>query len=283
MIQQEQRAFDAGTKVWTKRYRNLRNLAHWHFEDELVVCQDGEAQLMLNGYFYDLAKGDCAFIGRESVHSITGAPGSRVAVAQFAGLFDTPLRLAAPVFADRYGAGERLDRLDRESREKAPLYAAKMNALITALMVDIFRGEGAQPAEDAPQPALARYKQLLTMLEQQAGECSFEEAVRFMHMSPAYFSRYFRRMTGMTFTRYLNLLRVDRAVTLLAKGDGATMAGVMAECGFGTLRSFNRVFKEITGYAPSQLPRHYSLDRRAMLAAGESFDPTQEGSIELEA
>lgn len=39
MIQQEKRAFDAGAKVWVQRYENLRNLAHWHFEDELVVCQ----------------------------------------------------------------------------------------------------------------------------------------------------------------------------------------------------------------------------------------------------
>ena len=41
MIQQEKRAFDAGAKVWVQRYENLRNLAHWHFEDELVVCQGG--------------------------------------------------------------------------------------------------------------------------------------------------------------------------------------------------------------------------------------------------
>ena len=126
MIQQEKRAFDAGAKVWVQRYENLRNLAHWHFEDELVVCQGGEVRLMLNGGFYDLAKGDCAFVSRESVHSIAGAPGSRAAVAQFGTLFDAPLRLRAPVFADRYRAGERLDELDRECREKRPFYAEKM-------------------------------------------------------------------------------------------------------------------------------------------------------------
>ena len=95
MIRQEKRAFDAGAKVWVQRYENLRNLAHWHFEDELVVCQGGEVRLMLNGGFYDLAKGDCAFVSRESVHSIAGAPGSRAAVAQFGTLFDAPLRLQA--------------------------------------------------------------------------------------------------------------------------------------------------------------------------------------------
>ena len=58
MIQQEKRAFDAGAKVWVQRYENLRNLAHWHFEDELVVCQGGEVRLTLNG---------CVFEDRKSV------------------------------------------------------------------------------------------------------------------------------------------------------------------------------------------------------------------------
>ena len=126
MIQQEKRAFDAGAKVWVQRYENLRNLAHWHFEDELVVCQAGEMRLMMDGSFYDLAEGDCAFVSRESVHSIAGAPGSRAAVAQFAGLFDASLRLRRQVFADRYYAGARLDELHRESREKQPFYIEKM-------------------------------------------------------------------------------------------------------------------------------------------------------------
>ncbi len=281
MIRQEKRAFDAGAKVWVQRYENLRNLAHWHFEDELVVCQGGEVRLMLNGGFYDLAKGDCAFVSRESVHSIAGAPGSRAAVAQFGTLFDAPLRLRAPVFADRYRAGERLDELDRECREKQPFYAEKMNALITSLMADIFRGEPLEEQTNAPQPTLARYKQLLMLLEQQEGDCTFAQAADFMHMSPAYFSRYFKKMTGLTFSGYLNVLRVDRAVELLAEGKNITMADLMARCGFNTLRNFNRVFKAVTGYAPTSLPAGFSLDRRMLLSEGSTFDPTLDTSVVL--
>ncbi|WP_394979802.1 helix-turn-helix domain-containing protein [Candidatus Allofournierella excrementavium] len=281
MIQQEKRAFDAGAKVWVQRYENLRNLAHWHFEDELVVCQGGEVRLTLNGCVFELAEGDCAFISRESVHSIAGAPGSRAAVAQFVGLFDAPLRLRAPVFADRYQAGARLDELDRECREKRPFYAEKMNALITSLMADVFRGEPLAEQAEAAQPTLARYKQLLLLLEQQGGECTFEEAADFMHMSPAYFSRYFKKMTGLTFSSYLNVLRVDRAVELLAGGEDITMADLMARCGFNTLRNFNRVFKAVTGYAPTSLPAGFSLDRRVLLSQGSTFDPTLDTSVVL--
>lgn len=281
MIQQEKRAFDAGAKVWVQRYENLCNLAHWHFEDELLVCEGGTVRLMLNGNFYDLAAGDCAFIGRECVHSIAGAPGSLTAVTQFSRLFEAPLRPRAPVFADRYRAGERLDELDRECREKRPFYAEKMNALITSLLADIFRGEPLEEQAGEARLTLTRYKQLLTLLEQQGGDCAFEEAAGFMHMSPAYFSRYFKKMTGTTFSGYLNVLRVDRAVELLARGEDITMADLMARCGFNTLRNFNRVFKAVTGYAPTSLPPGFSLDRRVLLSEGSTFDPTLDTSVVL--
>lgn len=281
MVQQEKRTFDTGAKVWVRRYENLCNLAHWHFEDELVVCQSGEVRVMLNGSVFALAEGDCAFVSRESVHSIAGAPGSRVAVAQFTRLFDAPLRLRVPVFADRYHAGARLDELDKEYREKGPFYIEKMNALITLLVADIFRGEPLAEQGEAVQPTLTRYKQLLILLEQQGGETTFEEAVDFMHMSPAYFSRYFKKMTGLTFSCYLNVLRVDRAVELLASGENITMADLMARCGFNTLRNFNRVFKAVTGYAPTSLPAGFSLDRRAFLSEGSTFDPTLDTSVVL--
>ena len=61
MAKQERRIFDKDVQVWVHRYENLRNMAHWHFENELVVCQEGAAEIMLDGIFYTLHQGDCAF------------------------------------------------------------------------------------------------------------------------------------------------------------------------------------------------------------------------------
>ena len=87
MAKQERRVFDKGSKVWVQRYRNLHNLAHWHFENELAVCREGTAQIMLDGRLYPLRAGECAYLCSESVHSISGAEGSRITVAQFVELF----------------------------------------------------------------------------------------------------------------------------------------------------------------------------------------------------
>lgn len=88
-------------------------------------------------------------------------------------------------------------------------------------------------------------------------------------------------MTGLTFSRYMNVLRVDRAIELLGQLEDITMADLMARCGFNTLRNFNRVFKEITGYPPKHLPANFSLNRRAFVNEETGFDPTLDTSIVL--
>ena len=35
------------------------------------------------------------------------------------------------------------------------------------------------------------------------------------------------------------------------------MTEISIACGFGTIRNFNRVFKEFTGYSPKKLPENY--------------------------
>ena len=52
MAKQERRIFDKDVQVWVHRYENLRNMAHWHFENELVVCQEGAAEIMLDEHLF---------------------------------------------------------------------------------------------------------------------------------------------------------------------------------------------------------------------------------------
>ncbi|MPM77091.1 HTH-type transcriptional activator RhaR [bioreactor metagenome] len=281
MAKQERRYFDKGAKVWIHCYENLKNVAHWHFENELVVCQTGTAKLMIDGYFYGIEKGECAFFRAESVHSISAAPGSRLAVAQFDNILSPVSCLKKPVFKDQYDAVPRMFELYRESQKKAPFYIEKMNATITSLLVDIFRGEEHSAGHYHLQPLIARYKQLLEKMEEHCDEFNFCDAAPFMNMSKAYFSRYFKQMTGLTFSQYSNVLRIDRAVNLLSQNPDITMTNLMAECGFNTLRNFNRVFKNITGFSPTQLPAGFSLNCRTLLNEKSTFDPTLASSIVL--
>ena len=81
---------------------------------------------------------------------------------------------------------------------------------------------------------------------------TIEDAAAKVHVSPAAFSRFFRRSLGKTFTEYVNDLRCTEAAIQLRKTD-KPVATVAQECGFTTLSHFNRQFLLRHG----QTPRHY--------------------------
>lgn len=84
-----------------------------------------------------------------------------------------------------------------------------------------------------------------------AGELRVDEAAAIACVSPAAFSRFFRRETGKTYSDYvravrcsavcLRLMKTDRPVTLIAQ-----------ECGFTNLSNFNRQFRAEVGLTPRQ-------------------------------
>jgi len=69
-------------------------------------------------------------------------------------------------------------------------------------------------------------------------------------MSPAAFSRYFKRTTGRAPSDFLNDLRVEQACCLLRETT-RTVADIAAQTGYATLTNFNRRFRERTGMTPS--------------------------------
>lgn len=80
------------------------------------------------------------------------------------------------------------------------------------------------------------------------------ELARQASVSPAHFSRVFKRMTGMRVTDYVNAKRVMRAKELLA-GTDESVARIAELCGFEASPHFYRTFRKITGTTPARYRR----------------------------
>ena len=71
------------------------------------------------------------------------------------------------------------------------------------------------------------------------------------HYNPSYFSRAFKRYTGMTLTQYLDTARIDRACSLLEETD-KPVGMIIAEVGCSDHTKFFRHFLRQTGMTPLQ-------------------------------
>ncbi len=80
-------------------------------------------------------------------------------------------------------------------------------------------------------------------------EVRLEEAAYLASMTPAAFSRYFKRQTRRTFSGFVQDIRVGAACSLLLETD-LPIGDVAFRSGFHNLSNFNRRFKEATGSTP---------------------------------
>lgn len=274
----EKRAYAGNEHVWVGKYRNLHNISHWHMEHELIACREGSAQVMLDDTMFHITQQQCIFCHSGRVHYISASPDSLLLVCLFdEKMYDpitSPFALENPVFEDRYGILPKLSEIRHELQNQPIFFECRTEAMIGEILVDVFRGEPLRKAQWQFSDVITRYKQLLNHIDLEYEHITYQNAVQFMNMSDAYFSRYFKRQAGMTFSQYLNVVRIEKAVQLLNSAPTMKITDVMLRCGFNTIRSFNRVFREVTGFTPTTLPAGYVLNTRSVPTIQGSFDPT---------
>jgi len=90
-----------------------------------------------------------------------------------------------------------------------------------------------------------------------AEDISLEQAADVAGYSKYYFTRIFKECTGQTFMEYLRSVRISEAEKLLL--DNHIPIGTVAfQAGFSSLTTFNRIFKQIKGCAPSEYRNYYA-------------------------
>lgn len=75
-------------------------------------------------------------------------------------------------------------------------------------------------------------------------------------VSKSYLCRLFKKETGKTIIEFLNRYRVEEAKRYLASGE-TDIADIALKAGFEDANYFSRVFKDLTGIAPSRYRSHY--------------------------
>lgn len=274
----ERRQFSAGEKIWLGRYKNLTNVLHWHFESEIIRVVTGKAKIKIGDFCFDAVKDDCFFCPDEELHYIISEPNSQVDIAILSKDIATDITdkyvLTSPKLPGDIPVKQVFNQIEATLSPKGPFYRESIENDARGLIIDIF--SHCQIAERKEKASLR--KTLITKINADFAFITFEEAVRYSGYSASHFSKTFKKLTGMSFSEYLNIIKVENAIMML-RNKNASITSISRNCGFATIRNFNRVFKKITGYSPKSLPRDFIMDTGLRISTAEHFDPTDESSI----
>lgn len=257
------------------KYKNLANIAHFHDDYELIQVERGSADVTVNNNLYTLSEKECAFIHSTDIHSIRSSPDSIVNVLKLSkNRFDILFaenRLLQPVLNPKYFTTEYFKELQREIRTTDRYGSLIALNMLTITFAQMMRNEITVANTVDNNHNNEFFIRISEFTSQNFSSVTFSEAAAYMGFSEPYFSKIFKQLFGMTFTRYLNTLRIGNAIKMIKKED-KSITDCAFDCGFKTIRSFNRTFKELTGYTPSALPHDYVFFYRIRKAEG--IDPT---------
>jgi two-component system response regulator YesN len=135
-------------------------------------------------------------------------------------------------------------------------YLVQTRTLVERKLVQI-TGSKQQGAGSPPQePKLQLIQQFI---DQHLGDnITSIDMARFLFLDPSYFSRYFKRMTGLTFTDYVHQHKMKVATKML-KMSSQNLESIAVGLGYSDRTYFSKVFKKYVGTTPSEYKSKHSI------------------------
>ena len=268
------------------KYRNVHNISHYHREHELVFVHSGGMTVTVNGTAHRLPQGMGLFIRSGDVHYLLSDPGAVSSVLKadstyFDGMFGNK-RFRTPIIDEDASVDTDFEKIRAELRIGDAYSGTVTDGLAAALFARLLRGKAVFEHTAASVHGRAAgeiYDTIRTKILGEFATITFDAAATYMHFSRPYFSKVFRAIFGMPFTQYLNTVKISAAIEKLRAGN-LSITEIADGCGFNTIRNFNRVFKDFTGYSPRALPQNYEFFSDSQEAPG--LDPTLNSTEILE-
>ena len=272
----EIRNYNSDLMVWHSSYENISFVAHWQKEIEFVYIRSGEACFHVADHSFTAHAGDLVVCESGQIHYSdsyytkndldflifdTNVISSRFQNPNF----KNPLVTATEL--QEYGLSDSLERLftliPEELNKKQPYYKDVVTSAIREFWFLLKRHHPRiEKVNDISRRVrmLEEFQELLDHIDKHYfEELTLEYASSMMHFSPSHFSKTFKKLMGMNYNTYVNMVRIEHAIQLLDDSQHR-MIDIALECGFTNIRSFNRVFKEITGYTPTEFSSQVDPD-----------------------
>ena len=232
---------------------------HWHNYLELELILEGSGIQVLNGERQLLHRGCFSVMRLTDYHQVQPIENLRLfslliddklLTEEVLGQLMTPRSMFYRLSEDETSVIRSLFQLCMEENNASAPDRIYLKYLILCVFLRILRqvpvpNSGIGNTDDGIQ------KVLLYLRMHFRENPGLQEAAEIAHYNPCHFSTTFHRQVGLTYTAYLNLLKLSYAKELLLSTD-LKIADICLECGFESQTNFLRIFKAQTGMTPTQ-------------------------------
>ena len=266
---------DSSIRIW---YSDIpwRYETHDHSAVEILLTLEGMVTYTIEDKIYQVRKGEILIVPPDTLHSLSMGEGS----SRYLFLFESDaimamrdLKAMASYFhkpfhlRDGSDAHVRIRELLLRAREAYEKREMMWNTMCYSCILRVYATlgqrylSGIKPrtGDNMRNMDSEVINAVMTYINNHyREELSLEDVARFAGFSRYYFSRSFKRQTGYSFKDYLCQKRLQVAVDLLIRTD-KSMKDVALESGFGSVATFNRVFREKKGCTPTQFRAIYGM------------------------
>lgn len=242
-----------GISAYLHRISGYVTHGHNFYEFECVIS--GSCTVTINGKCHTAEKGDIIFVTPADVHSYNSNDGEKIRMLTVH-IDSTALisngRLTAGVIKGAPHLFDTLRNLYEEYRDNSPWRKALLKNLIDRVILLYMKHKTPLETQDIPTDVTGavyyinkHFSEPLTLAGVSA-HCGY---------NPSYFSRKFKQYTNYSFVSYLNHVRLVYAINLLNTDTDKSVGEISAECGFNSIRHFNREFRREFEITPSEYRR----------------------------
>ena len=233
---------------------------HYHDSFEIYYLKEGVCNYFIGDAVYNVEPGDIVLIpsGLIPKTNYDKDPHTRLLINCSNNYIPNALKeeLSQILYVYRNPAivkeAERLlERIGREFESQKPFREELLYSLCAEFFILLVRNRGDAKKTSTGTPFI---EETISYIQNNfSSEISLSEIAKANSVSSEHLSRSFKRETGLGFSEYLNLVRLQKAEHMLKNEPGKSISEIAYLCGFNDSNYFSDKFKKAYGISPSKL------------------------------
>ena len=212
---------------------------HFHRDNELYYLEEGKSKMFVDTKLYSLSEGSLVFIKSGRIHkTLSGDNNTHVRTVLMQGRVKQMFK-------------------EIETELSAPdcMSEIMIRGVLSTLLIQMLRRYSRQSYEyrsdqDTLDEVIRNAIDYIRM--NFSADITLGKTADYVHMSSTYFSKKFKKETGIGFKEYLCKFRLHKAEDMLKSPDFVSITDVAAKCGFSDSNYFATTFKGEYGVSPNK-------------------------------